>query len=373
MLFFAVIGLLFGIFFSSHLSVSYLYYPILFLLSVFCWRWRLYAVLIFFILLGLALGEYSIWRYRPPYFLFPFDNKVMLLDGELVGVPKVLEKGGLQFDIKSQSTKIRVFWNKPTFELVPGDLLRFEAKIRKPSAYVNPGFDERKRWVSSKIAATATVIHGIERLGHHTTIDTLRYQLQQKASQFSQKLPYLGVSEALVLGVSQNISAQTLRLFQNTGTSHLMAISGLHVGLVAGFFIWVAKGLLRFRSYRYIQQPTQLLALLLGGVGATVYACLAGFSLPTQRALIMIGVLILMTCLRIKTSVWVSLLLAMLLILLCDPLAVMSPGFWLSCMAVACLLYSRGQSWWGGTIHFIIRFNPFYFVVFSQYQPDFAH
>ena len=358
MLFFSALGFLFGDFLALHGSKPLITGVILLLVFGLAYRFRILKVLTAFSILGFLLAEWALWRYHPPAFLFPLENKTTTLKGEVVGIPDLSERV-LRFDWKVQGVLIRVSWKNPSILVESGDQLAALVRIRKPPAYVNPTKDERRLWVSQGIVAVAEVKGSVERQGHRLTLDGVREWLHKKAQYYAGDLPYLGVIEALVLGVSRGISPADRALFQSTGTSHLMAISGLHIALVAGFISLLLKVLLRWRSYRWTQQPTHLLALLGGGVGAAIYAALAGFSLPTQRALIMIGVVILMVWRRREVSISSGLSLAVLMVLCFDPMAILNPGFWLSCTAVAWLLYSRGQSWWHVQAALLLGLAPF--------------
>ncbi len=130
--------------------------------------------------------------------------------------------------------------------------------------------------------------------------------------------------------------------FQATGTAHLLAISGLHLTLVTGL-LWFAGRWLLAPLCWWLWPATRRLALqqlawapaLAGGLG---YAALAGFSLPTRRALIMVAVLALCQWHRRHPPAGHTLALALLAVLLVDPLAALSAGLWLSFGAVAMIL-----------------------------------
>jgi competence protein ComEC len=149
---------------------------------------------------------------------------------------------------------------------------------------------------------------------------------------------------ALALGDTRGLSDRDWEILRITGLTHLIAISGFHVGLVAGFgallgriVYWVAPGLGR-RLPRSL--GSALLALLL----AAVYTALAGFALPTLRTLLMIAAVVLARLARRRPSLPESLCFALVAVLLIDPLSVLAPGFWLSFMGVAWLVWCLPDS-----------------------------
>ena len=144
--------------------------------------------------------------------------------------------------------------------------------------------------------------------------------------------------KALTIGDRHDISQSQWQVFRLTGTSHLIAISGLHIGLVAGlvYFIvlkcWAWTGILRW-------SPPKVAALA-ALVAAFMYSALAGFSIPTQRALIMLTVVMAGIYLQRKVHPLNTLVIAMFVVCLVDPLSVLSAGFWLSFMAVTLIVYA---------------------------------
>ncbi|MBT8140747.1 MAG: DNA internalization-related competence protein ComEC/Rec2 [Gammaproteobacteria bacterium] len=151
----------------------------------------------------------------------------------------------------------------------------------------------------------------------------------------------------LSLGLRDDISTEQWTVLQNTGTSHLLAISGLHISIAAmfGFYLgkilWLAWALPASRISRLAQPAFSPLkcGLLLGGGFAFIYAALAGFSVPTQRACIMLLVASIGVFGKRRLHAVSILALALLMVTAMDPIAVMASGTWLSFMAVAVLIY----------------------------------
>src|SRR5699024_3077506 len=148
--------------------------------------------------------------------------------------------------------------------------------------------------------------------------------------------PMRGIIEALSLGVTDRISDAEWRVFRNTGTIHIVAISGWHIALVAGWLLFVARLILLRLPWRV---PVLAISAVIAVAGAWFYAMLAGFGLPTVRSVIMlaIGLTALLYARRISFSRVLAL--AAIGVVLWRPMAVLSPGFWLSFGAVAWIIY----------------------------------
>ncbi len=182
----------------------------------------------------------------------------------------------------------------------------------------------------------------------------VRDQIILWIDQQTQHTESAAILKALSAGDTRSISQSQWQAFRQTGSLHLMAISGLHIGLIASCGWGLARVLYRIKWLRQRSSRARLAvypALLL----AALYSLMAGLSLPTQRALIMLcGVALATVCLR-RQNGWQPFSLAMLLVLLIDPRQTLSPGFWFSFTAVAVLIGSAQchpywrhgrRSWW---------------------------
>jgi competence protein ComEC len=144
---------------------------------------------------------------------------------------------------------------------------------------------------------------------------------------------------ALAVGETQYVSIEQWRIFNATGITHLIAISGLHVTLFSLLMSALARRLWTlvpaFQGWR-----RESFAALLGVTAAGAYALLSGFSVPTQRTLIMLATWHLLRAAARHPAAAPALPVALLLVLLLDPLASLAAGFWLSFVAVAVLLHA---------------------------------
>ena len=165
----------------------------------------------------------------------------------------------------------------------------------------------------------------------------------QSATDYKSDQPgSLALIKALAIGDKSSISNQQWRVLTSTGTSHLMAISGLHIGLAAFFTYLLIRRLVPVFVMKRI--PAQHIALVGGMLVALLYAMVAGLSIPTQRAVIMLFVLSAMMLIRRNHRPVDALGFALLLVLLLDPLAVLSVGFWFSFSAVAVIFITLNSS-----------------------------
>lgn len=237
------------------------------------------------------------------------------------------------------------WYGSPPQALQVGDRWRLTVRLQRPRGFRNPGGFDYERWLFlHRIAATGYVrskpaavrLGGAERF----PLTRWRQHLAQRLHQLLAGNRYGGILTAIAVGDRQGIDSDQWQLLRHTGTSHLMAISGLHIGLVAGLIYWLILGLWSLWPMAALRWPAPKAAAAGALLAAGGYALLAGLALPTQRALIMLAVALL-ALLRQRPVVPSRLLAAALLaVLLIDPGAPLAAGFWLSFSAVGALLYA---------------------------------
>lgn len=234
----------------------------------------------------------------------------------------------------------------------PGQRWRLPLRLKRPHGNQNPGGMDYEAWLLAEgIGATGHVAKGERTLlqAWVTTpgawIDRTRAALAERIARQLPGRDYAGIVVALVVGDASGITPAQWALFRNTGITHLVSISGLHVTLVAGLFGTVAGWAWR-RSARltaYLPAPT--VAVLAGLLAACLYALLAGFAVPTRRTFFMVGAaaLALLSGRRLAAStIWVF---ALGCTVLFDPWAVLSMGFWLSFLTVGAMLLALAPQW----------------------------
>ena len=226
-------------------------------------------------------------------------------------------------------------------QYLPGQRASLVVRMKRPHGFANPGTYDYERWLFAQgISATgyvqAATIHDDYQWSVSATMDRFRYRFHDQLERLP--LQARAFMAALSIGVRDNLDDDQWLLLSRTGTNHLMVISGLHLGLVCWLVYQVALRTSRLIRWRQQGLPAPRLAAALALVAGVVYAGIAGFSLPVQRALVMAVCLMSGHILIRQTRPLNNLCLALLMVLLLDPMAIRSTGFWLSFAAVALLL-----------------------------------
>lgn len=263
---------------------------------------------------------------------FNFEISRAFQDGVEVTLPKLVRLSLYNNDKHKP-------WN-PSF----GSHWQLRVRLKNPHGFHNPGgFDYEAYLFSRHIRATGYVVSSESRvyLGEDKAsgFNWLRQAISRRLDSVLINEKQKGILRALAIGDKQGISAQQWKTLRQTGTAHLIAISGLHLSLVSGLVYLLASFAWRSFTYGVRRIPAQKFAVLPALVSAIVYSGLAGFSIPTQRALVMLASLYLSVLLMRQPFRLQGLALALFSVLVYDPLSVLSPGFWLSFCAVAIIYF----------------------------------
>ena len=236
--------------------------------------------------------------------------------------------------------KLRLSWYYSP-QLNADEQWQLVVRLKPPHGFMNPGGFDYEGWLlQQNIHATGYVRKNTQnrKLGHSTGINHWRQRIDDAIAKNLESSAYVGIVQALATGNRQAISQSQWQTLLKTGTNHLMAISGLHIGLAALFaFVLVRHSIPAVVLSRI---PAQVIATVAAFLMASVYAMLAGLAIPTQRALIMLGCFALAFILRRHVRPVDALSLALLLVLLISPQSVHSAGFWFSFLAVAIIMLS---------------------------------
>lgn len=260
-----------------------------------------------------------------------------------------------------QGRRLRLSWyddwdaiDQRRFEVAPGSRWRFTVRLRAPRGLRNPGwFDSEKHAMANRIAATGYVRDGstLAQRSPAAGVDGWRDAI---ASRIDASVPSSSSRfvRALALGDTRGLDDADWEALRATGLTHLIAISGFHVGLVAGFFALLAGGAWWSWPSLSRRMPRPQAAALAAFAGALGYAAVAGFALPTVRTVLMVAVVVVARLWRNRFDVADALALAAIAVLLFDPLSLLGAGFWLSFAGVAwlvwCLPRARTMSVWRG-------------------------
>jgi len=234
---------------------------------------------------------------------------------------------------------IRLAWYDPP-PLNRGERWWVEGRLRPPWGNVNPGGFDYERWLLGQSLAGTGYIRSGERLHTLVVQPTLRQRIRARLADWVQDNgpQHAGIIVALMTGDDSALSQTQWRLLRDSGTIHLLVVSGLHVGMVSGF-CFIAGGVLA-RSSRSVlllvgaRRAAGVFALL----GSAVYVWISGAGVPALRAWLMSAVVLagLMSGRAMRGLKVVGLVMAVLL--LCQPLVVHQQGFWLSFVAVLALV-----------------------------------
>ena len=227
----------------------------------------------------------------------------------------------------------RIFLNWKTKEVPQlSEIWQAEISLRPLSARLNFGGFDRQQWYFSKgITAVGTVKSSVK----IADISSLRAEKLQQVKKQTEGLSLQGLLIALAFGERAWLDKKTWSIYQQTNTAHLIAISGLHIGLAMGIGFYLARVVQVFFPTRFIHP---YFPLVFGVLFALIYAYLAGFSVPTFRAISALVFVFFIQIMRRHYSPLQLFILVVGFLLLCDPLMPLSVSFWLSCGAVGCLI-----------------------------------
>jgi competence protein ComEC len=277
------------------------------------------------------------------------EGKDLLLAGYIASLPDRADRDvQFTFDLAERPAgvppRIRLTWYDAPAEPAPGELWRLAVRLKRRNGFANPGgFDYEGYLFQQGVGATGYVTSDpanvrLAGAGRRYPVLRTRAWLAARIAAAVGADPMLGVVQGLAIGDTRAMTHEQWRVFAATGTTHLMAISGLHVGMAAALFAWMGGRIVRWRGAQG-RGLTALHGQVIAGAAAAVgYSLLAGLSIPTQRTLIMLCIYFAARWRRRELAVGHALGLALVGVLLVDPFAPLTPGAWLSFGAVAVIL-----------------------------------
>ncbi len=314
-----------------------------------------------------------------------FNNKRLIAVGEVINIPNQSSYGS-HFEFSPETLQgypgrlprtVKLSWRNAPADLQPGQVWRLQLRLKQPHGFQNPGGFDYERWMFARgIDASGYVIKSElnSLLDTRTGLNPVRFKLQRHLVNSCPDCAHQGLMQALAIGYRGSIDDDIRRLLNQTGTAHLIAVSGLHIGIVAGVFylagLWFWNRLL----YTAVIKRREF-ALLLGWFAGLAYSLLAGFELPAQRAMLMLSLVLLSLLLRVPFNLLHGVWLALLGVLLLSPLSVLSESFWLTFAALMVILLGsfllqRERSRWKQMVLiqllFSLLFIPLSIVIFGQ-------
>jgi competence protein ComEC len=285
---------------------------------------------------------------------FADEGRDVQVTGIVAALPTQIERGiRFVFEVEAvESDRVHVprwialSWYDNPDGVRPAQRWRMTVKLRRPHGTFNPaGFDSELWMLEQGIRATGYVRDGagkpvpqcLQELvwRFNPLIDRARANLRERLQQLLQGRRYGGVIIALVMGDQGLIAQADWTLFNRTGISHLVSISGLHITMIAGLVALAAGALWRLSHRLLAFAPVQTVRAIAGAFGALGYCLLAGWGVPAQRTFVMLATVAVALLLRLQLSPAAVLSTAAAVVCLWDPWAVTATGFWLSFGAVA--------------------------------------
>jgi competence protein ComEC len=284
-------------------------------------------------------------------------------DIEVIGVVADLPRNhehGQRFDFDVEQTLtpqasvprhiyLTTYYNQKTAPLVlhAGERWRLTLRLKHPHGSSNPHSFDFELWaLENNVRAVGYVNNNADNVrlaaladGFNYRIETWRETVRNKFSTTLVNAPYAGVLSALAIGDQGSIPQAQWQVFTRTGVNHLMSISGLHITMLSSLGFALTYWLWRRSTRLTLFLPARKAAALAALLAAAGYALLSGFAVPAQRTVYMVGAVAIALWLNRNFSLTQIISIALLGVLIPDPWAILSPGFWLSFGAVALILY----------------------------------
>jgi competence protein ComEC len=317
------------------------------------------------------------------------EGKTVLIKGHIASIPAVDKyQAGFLFMLNELDNKpvkriVKLSWRYPSAKLKVGDEWGLSVRLKRIHGLMNPGGFDYEAWAFEEgIRAHGYVLKGAQNnlIQHHFyryPLGRIRQHLKEKIEKnitVSETSPWI---VALAVGERQNIARSSWDVLRNTGTNHLMAIAGLHIGFMSGFIFTLVAWLWRQFPRLTLRFPAVHAGAVAALIMALIYSALAGFSIPTQRACIMLALFLIVVLLRRKAISWQAWSIALMLVMLMNPFSVLSDSLWLSFGSVALIIYGvsgrinpKGLWWKWGRIQWVVAIGllPLSVWLFQQFS-----
>lgn len=402
-----LLGTTVGIFSASIMPLfippELLLLPIFVLIVLFFWLRNSWFFLLS-VLIGLAWGFNYGYKQLSVQLLDRFDRQEFIVRGSIIGLVQTEDqrtrfkfliesaqlkdkKGNLSNHNGLELSNVLLSWynnRAQKKDLKTGEDWQFVVRLKKPRGMVNQSAFDYQAWLfEHSISATGYVVESQlnQLIGplscsffcrFHKEVNRLRESIKRAINYSNLTSRDKAIIRALTIGDKHGLSPWWNDLAR-FGIVHLMVISGLHIGLIAGFGYWIGSIMgrivgvfLLLTNTRFKHTKLLLLAPLMSLMVAIFYSFLAGFTLPTQRALIVVVLVMLPRVFYFPLRVDSLFIGSLFLIALFQPLAVLGASFWLSFGAVlVLLLYFSPRIFMGPKIQQIVTSQMILFVGMS--------
>ena len=247
-----------------------------------------------------------------------------------------------------QPRRVRLHLAPSSDELRPGDRLQVKAMLFPAPGQVLPGGrDMQRELYFAGIGGVGYSYGGARRIA---TPDEVRgdggwrewlLQLRNEMTRrIAAALPGAtgGVASAVITGKRGTMPEEVKQAFRDSGLSHLLAIAGLHLGLVGGFVFFTVRGGLALIPWVALRYPIKKITALVTLIVLFCYLMISGAAIPTQRAFVMTGIVFVAVLIdRLRISMRICALAAMVVLVL-DPASLVGVSFQMSFGAVVALI-----------------------------------
>jgi competence protein ComEC len=304
------------------------------------------------------------------------EGETVTLTGTIASIPEVEENRvtflfmpnhiQAEHELFKMHGVVHLSWQMPKQILKVGDQWQFNVRLKKIHGMMNPGGFDYEAWsLQEGILAHGYIYKDNAKLiashWYHYPLQRIRQFIY---TQLSEVLPKNNTSvwiPALAVGIREGIRSEDWEVLRKTGTNHLMAIAGLHIGFMCSLMYAMFNKIWRQFHVLTLKIPAQLAGGIAAVMMGLIYSALAGFSLPTERACLMILIFFIISLLRRHIMPWTAWGLTLFIVLLINPLSVLTASFWLSFGAVAFIIYAMtgrlapSGIWWKfGRIQWIL-------------------
>ncbi|ACV26794.1 DNA internalization-related competence protein ComEC/Rec2 [Kangiella koreensis] len=272
----------------------------------------------------------------------PLNNQAHIIDAEVIELPAIYPEY-CQFEahikqaehdsLLGKMIRLKFYQSECPFRL--GQVWQMQVKLKPIHGPVNmAGFDLERFYFENGLDGRGYIRTESLELKSETLNPI--HQFRQNSLDHLSELDNAGIFQALLIGEKSSIGSEQRELLQKLGLSHLIAISGLHISIIAGVSYWLINFLWgRVAGLAIGRKWSPLQVGLIGScLVAFLYSAMADFSIPTIRALIMWCAVASAFLLQRRAAIYDGLMISLLLVLLIFPLSVLSASFWMTFIAV---------------------------------------